>query len=47
MKVRLYNNDETDFIDYEADTIEEIQEQAKSRLTLLSWKDGRSVKLEE
>ena len=47
MKVRLYNNAGTDFVNYEADTIEDIREQAKVRLTLPPWKDGWSEVLEK
>ena len=42
MKIRLYNNDGSDFCDYEADTIEEIRELANGRITLPTWKDGHS-----
>lgn len=42
MKVRLYNNDSTDSVDYEWDTIEEIREQAKERIKLPTWKNGWS-----
>ena len=42
MKLRLHNNDDTDFCDYEADTIEEIREQAKNRIALPTWSNGWS-----
>lgn len=47
MKIRLYDNDGSDFADYEADTIEEIREQVKNRITLSTWKNGHSEMLEE
>lgn len=37
MKVRLHNNNDTDSVDFEADTIEEIREQAKPRIALPWW----------
>lgn len=46
MIVRVHNNDSSDYVDYEADTIEEIRELAKERITLSSWKNGWSEKLE-
>ncbi len=46
MKIRLWNNDSTDYCDYEG-TLEEIKEQAKARMTLPTWKDGWSETLEK
>lgn len=46
MKVRIHNNDDTDYADYEADTIKEIREQAKVRITLPTWNEGYSEVLE-
>ena len=42
MRIRLWNNDSTDYCDYEADTIEEIKEQAENRIKLSAWNDGWS-----
>lgn len=42
MKIRIHNNDSTDSIDYEADTVEEIREQAKERIKLPTWNNGWS-----
>ena len=42
MIVRLYNNNGSDYCDYEADTVEEIRELAKDRITLPDWKNGWS-----
>lgn len=46
MKIRLHNNDGSDNIVYEGDTIEEIREQAKERIKLPTWKLGWSEVLE-
>lgn len=42
MKIRLWNNEATDYVDYEADTIEEIRDQCAGRIKMESWKDGHS-----
>lgn len=42
MKIRLHNNDDTDFVDYEADTIGEIRELAHDRTQILGWEQGWS-----
>ncbi len=47
MKIRLWNNDSTDSCIFEAETIEEIREQAKSRIKLPTWKDGWSEKVKD
>ena len=46
MKIRVWNNDSTDYCDYEG-TLEEIREQAKERITLPTWKDGWSEVVED
>lgn len=45
MKVRLWNNDSTDSVIYEAETIEEIREMAKERITLPTWNNGWSEQI--
>lgn len=47
MIVRIHNNDSTDYVDYEADTIEEIREMCKERITLPTWDHGWSEVIEE
>ena len=47
MIIRIHNNDETDYVDYEADTIEEIREMAKERIKLPGWKNGWSEVISE
>ena len=47
MVIRIYNNDSTDYADYEAETIEEIREMCKERILLDSWKNGHSEILEK
>lgn len=47
MIVRIHNSNDTDFIDYEADTIEEIREQAHNRIVLSSWASGWSEVLKK
>jgi hypothetical protein len=46
MIIRVHNNDDSDYIDYEADTVEEIREMAKQRITLAEWSDGWSEVIE-
>ena len=46
MTIRVWNNDSTDYCDYTADTIEEIREMAKARLSAPSWKDGWNEEIE-
>ena len=45
MKIRVYNNDGSDYVDYEG-TIEEIREDCAERITLPDWRDGHSEVLE-
>lgn len=47
MIVRIYNNDGTDYCDYEADTVEEIREMCKERISLPNWSKGWSEVLEK
>ena len=44
MKIRVHNNDNTDYVDYEG-TLEEIREQAKERIKLPTWKNGWSEEI--
>ena len=46
MKVRLHNNDSTEFVDYEGETIEEIRTQSEYRISLPTWNNGWSEVLE-
>ena len=46
MRYRIHNNDSTDFVEYEADTIEEIREMSKGRRSLPTWGDGWSERLD-
>lgn len=46
MKIRLYNNDSTDYVDYEG-TIDEIRKAANDTLKSPTWRDGWSKVLEE
>ena len=45
MKIRLWNNDSTDYCDYEAETIEDIRAKAKGRMSVPTWDSGWSEKL--
>jgi len=45
IKIRLHNNDDTDYCDYEGETVEHIREQAKGRLLLATWNNGWSERL--
>ena len=47
MKIRIHNNEDTDYCDYEADTIEEIKEMCKDRILLTTWNKGWSEVLEK
>lgn len=40
--VRIHNNDSTDEVDISGDTIEEIREKAKDRISLPTWDSGWS-----
>lgn len=42
MIIRIHNNDNSDYVDYEADTIEEIKELCKDRIKLANWISGWS-----
>ena len=41
MKIRLHNDEDNDYVDYEG-TLKEIEQQAKTRLTMSGWKHGWS-----
>lgn len=45
MIIRVHNNDDSDYIDYEAETIEEIRDMAKERIGLEGWSNGWSETL--
>lgn len=45
MRIKIHNNDSTDEVIYEADTIEEIRELAKERLKLPTWDKGWSEEI--
>lgn len=45
MKIRLWNNDSSDNCVYEADTLEEIRNQAEKRIKLPTWNKGWSEKI--
>ena len=47
MIIRIYNNDSSDYVDYEADTIEEIRDMCKERIQLPTWENGYSEIIEE
>lgn len=47
MKVRLHNNDSTDYCDYEGENVEDIREKAKNRIKLPTWDKGWSEVLEK
>ena len=47
MTIRIYNDNGTDYADYEADTLEEIKELCKERINLSVWTNGHSEVLEE
>ncbi len=47
MRYRVHNNDDTDYVDYEAETIEEIKELAKMRIKLPTWDKGWSERMDE
>lgn len=46
MIIRVYNNDSTDYVDYEADTVEEIREMCEERIKLPTWSNGWSEVIE-
>lgn len=45
MRIRIHNNNNTDYCDYEAETIEEIREQVKDRIKLPGWDNGWSEQI--
>ena len=45
MKMRLHNNDSTDYVDYEGETLEEIKKQAKDRIDSPGWRCGWSERI--
>lgn len=47
MTIRVHNDDSTDYVDYEADTVEEIREMAKERITLAGWSNGWSEVIDD
>ena len=47
MTYRIHNDDDTDYCDYTADTIEEIKELCKDRIMSKGWSNGWSEKIEE
>jgi len=47
MKIRIHNNDDTDTVDYEADTVEEIRKQAAERIKLPTWNKGWSERIDD
>lgn len=46
MRIRIHNNDDTDYVDFEADTVEEIREMCKERIALPDWRNGWSEVLD-
>lgn len=42
MRIRLWNDDTTDSVVYEGETVCECQDQAKERISLPGWKHGWS-----
>jgi hypothetical protein len=46
MKIRLYNNDGSDYVDYEG-TLEEIREDCAERIQLPGWGKGHSEVLQD
>lgn len=47
MKVMIHNNDDTDFVVYEEDTIEEIREACADRIKQPTWNNGWSEVIEK
>ena len=47
MIIRIHNDDSTDCVDYEADTVEEIREMAADRIKLPGWTNGWSEIIED
>lgn len=47
MKVRIHNNDDTDQIDVEGESLEEIREEVEELIKRPSWCNGWSETIEE
>ena len=47
MIIRIWNNDSTDYCDYEANTVEEIKKACAERIKLLDWSKGWSEIIKE
>ena len=47
MIIRIWNDDSTDYADYEADTVEEIKEMCKDRIECAGWTHGWSEIIEQ
>ena len=47
MKIRVFDNEASDYCDYEADTVEEIKVLCKERIELPNWKNGHSEVISE
>ena len=45
MKIRIHNNDDTDSVVYEAETLEEIKKIASERIKLPTWDKGWSEEI--
>ena len=45
INMRIYNNDNTDYCDYEWETIEEIKDQCSERIKCTGWDKGRSERI--
>ena len=46
MIYRIHNDDSTDHVDYEGDTIDDIKEQCKDHIKLPTWQRGWSEQIE-
>ena len=40
--IRIHNNDDSDYVDYEGESIEEIRNKAAERITYPTWDNGWS-----
>jgi len=47
MKIKLHNNDSTDEVVYEGETVEDIRAQCKERIKLPTWDKGWSEVIEK
>lgn len=45
MTFRIHNDDNTDYVDISGETVEEIREKAKERISLPGWTNGWSEEL--